>query len=158
MRKAYADIVKSKQAQGLVLMLTSEGPIRVLVHCDKSPKTSENFLELCQSAFYDNLEFHRLIPGFMVQGGDPEGTGKGGKPYFDKVELSSEGGFKDEFHPNLIHDKRGLFAMANSGPHSNRSQFYITFGDCKHLDNKHSIFGEILPDSTESLDTLEKIE
>ena len=65
-RKSYVDIVKSKQLQGLVLMLTSEGPIRVLIHCDKVPKTAENFLELCESHFYDSVEFHRLIPGFMV--------------------------------------------------------------------------------------------
>ena len=94
----------------------------------------------------------------MVQGGCPEGTGKGGKAYFDKSELSAQGGFKDEFHPSLIHDKRGLLAMANSGPHTNRSQFYITFGECTHLDNKHSIFAELLTDSAESFATLEKIE
>lgn len=158
MRKAYIDLVKSRQSQGLVLMLTSEGQLRLLVHCDKTPKTCENFLELCQSGAYNNLTFHRLIPGFMVQGGCPEGTGKGGKAYFDKSELSSQGGFKDEFHPSLIHDKRGLLAMANSGPHTNRSQFYITFGVCRHLDNKHSIFAEIDPDSADSLATLERIE
>ena len=157
-RKSYVDIVKSKQLQGLVLMLTNEGPIRVLIHCDKVPKTAENFLELCESHFYDSVEFHRLIPGFMVQGGDPDGTGKGGKAYFDKEELSKEGTFKDEFNQRLTHEKRGVFAMANSGPNTNRSQFYITFAECSHLDNKHSVFGEIVPGSTESFATLDKIE
>eukprot|EP00353_Schmidingerella_taraikaensis_P008047 CAMPEP_0185585836 /NCGR_PEP_ID=MMETSP0434-20130131/41226_1 /TAXON_ID=626734 ORGANISM="Favella taraikaensis, Strain Fe Narragansett Bay" /NCGR_SAMPLE_ID=MMETSP0434 /ASSEMBLY_ACC=CAM_ASM_000379 /LENGTH=71 /DNA_ID=CAMNT_0028206485 /DNA_START=97 /DNA_END=312 /DNA_ORIENTATION=- len=66
LRKRYVDIVKSKHAKGLILMLTSEGPMRILLHCDLAPKTAENFLELCQQAFYNNLEFHRLIPGFMV--------------------------------------------------------------------------------------------
>ena len=158
MRKAYVDIVKSKHAKGLVLMLTSQGPMRVLVHCDLAPKTAENFIELCEHKSYDGLTFHRLIPGFMVQGGDPEGTGKGGKAYFDKSELSSGGAFKDEFHASLVHNKRGIFAMANSGPNTNRSQFYITFTECGHLDNKHSVFAEIVEGSVESMATLEFIE
>ena len=107
---------------------------------------------------YDGLAFHRLIPKFMVQGGDPDGTGKGGKAYFDKIELGENGTFKDEFHSGLTHDKRGILAMANSGPNSNRSQFYITFTQCHHLDNKHSIFAEILPESSESFATLDAIE
>lgn len=94
----------------------------------------------------------------MIQGGDPEGTGKGGKAYFDRKELSSAGAFKDEFHPSLTHSNRGVFAMANSGPNSNRSQFYITFTDCAHLDNKHSVFGEVVAGSAESMATLEAIE
>ena len=121
LRKAYQDIIKSKHSKGLVLLLTSNGPMRLLVHCDKAPKTCENFLELCQSKSYDNLAFHRLIPGFMVQGGCPEGTGKGGKAYFDKSELGPNGTFKDEFSESLTHDKRGMLAMANCGPNSNRS-------------------------------------
>ena len=94
----------------------------------------------------------------MVQGGDPDGTGKGGKAYFDRSELTPNGAFKDEFNDKLTHSKRGILAMANSGPNTNRSQFYITFDECSHLDNKHSIFGEIMPNSVESFATLNKIE
>ena len=92
----------------------------VLIHADRVTKTAENFLELCESKYYEGTKFHRLIPGFMVQGGDPEGTGKGGKPYFDASELKN-GAFADEFHPKLVHTARGKFSMANSGPHTNKS-------------------------------------
>ena len=77
----------------------------------------------------------------MIQGGDPEGNGLGGKPIFEKSELNPSGGFKDEFSDKLTHSKRGIFSMANSGPNTNKSQFFITFDKCAHLDNKHSIFG-----------------
>jgi len=102
------------------------------------PKTAENFLELCESGYYTNTKFHRLIPGFMIQGGDPESTGKGGKAYF-----TGQPKFEDEFHPKLSHDQRGVLAMANSGPNSNGSQFYFTFKECPHLDNKHTVFGQV---------------
>ena len=132
------------------MLLTNQGAIQITVHCDKVPKTAENFLELCESKYYEGTKFHRLIPGFMVQGGDPEGTGKGGSAYFDSSELKN-GAFRDEFHPSLLHSKRGVLSMANSGPHTNRSQFFITFDACSHLDNKHSVFGEVVETSAESL-------
>lgn len=94
----------------------------------------------------------------MVQGGDPEGSGKGGSSYFDKSELTKTGTFKDEFHANLRHGKRGMLAMANSGPNTNRSQFYITFSECSHLDDKHSVFGEAVLSDSETAATLDKIE
>lgn len=116
------------------------------------PKTAENFLELCESGYYTKTKFHRLIPGFMIQGGDPEGSGKGGKSYF-----SEQSKFEDEFHPKLMHNERGVLSMANAGPNSNGSQFYITFKECPHLDNKHSVFGQVTLQTMGLLDKFESI-
>lgn len=127
---------------------TTEGKFKIKLHADKVPNTVENFVSLAEGTktgkpFYNGTIFHRVIPGFMVQGGDPEGTGRGGPGYQ----------FADEFHPSLKHTKPGILSMANAGPNTNGSQFFITVAATTWLDNKHSVFGEV----TEGYDVVEKI-
>ncbi len=112
---------------------TSMGNMEMKLFYDKAPQTVSNFVQLARSKFYDGLIFHRVIPGFMVQTGDPKGNGTGGPGY----------SFADEFGEGLKHDKPGMVSMANSGPNTNGSQFFITVAPTPHLDGKHSIFGEI---------------
>jgi len=114
-------------------METDKGSIVIKLHADKTPITVNSFVFLAENGFYDGIIFHRVIENFMVQGGDPTGTGTGGPGYQ----------FEDEFHPDLSHDKRGILSMANAGPGTNGSQFFITHGPTPHLDNKHTVFGEI---------------
>lgn len=115
---------------------TSRGPIHLRLHDDKAPVTVANFVNLARRGYYDGLTFHRVIADFMVQGGCPQGTGTGGPGYK----------FEDEFDPSLKHDKPGVLSMANSGPRTNGSQFFITHGPTPWLDGKHSVFGEIVGD------------
>ena len=110
------------------------GVVKILLHADKTPKTVQNFVDLSNSGFYDGVIFHRVIPGFMAQSGDPDGTGTGGPGYT----------FEDEFHPELSHDSAGILSMANRGPNTNGSQFFITYAPTPHLDNMHSVFGEVV--------------
>ena len=136
-----------------VNMNTSKGNIKIQLFDDKTPKTVENFKKLITDGFYNGLSFHRVIADFMVQGGCPEGTGTGGPGYK----------FEDEFHADLKHDKPGILSMANAGPNTNGSQFFITHVPTPWLDNKHSVFGEVLEghdivDSIEQGDKIEKIE
>jgi len=145
----YAHIRKTKQ-KGYVRLHTNLGNINIELHCDLVPKTCHNFLELCERGYYKDTTFHRLIPGFMIQGGDPTGTGRGGEGAFKKK-------FEDEFHPLLKHDTRGILSMANSGKDTNGSQFFITFDACNHLNNKHSVFGRVVGGS-EVLDAMEKVD
>jgi peptidyl-prolyl cis-trans isomerase A (cyclophilin A) len=112
---------------------TSNGNMELRLFPDKAPQTVANFVTLARSKFYDNLIFHRVVPGFMIQTGDPQGTGNGGPGY----------SFADEFGPGLKHDKAGMVSMANSGPNTNGSQFFITVAPTGHLDGKHSIFAEV---------------
>jgi peptidyl-prolyl cis-trans isomerase B (cyclophilin B) len=113
---------------------TKKGTIRIQLHDDKTPNTVANFEKLAAQGFYDGLKFHRVIPNFMVQGGCPEGTGTGGPGYT----------FADEFHPSLKHDGPGVLSMANAGPNTNGSQFFITHVATPWLDGKHSVFGHVL--------------
>ena len=122
---------------------TERGDIVVELYADRAPLTVENFVNLARSGFYDGTTFHRVIPGFMAQGGDPTGTGTGGPGYQ----------FGDEFHPTLRHSAPGTLSMANAGPGTNGSQFFITFGATPHLDDRHSVFGRV----TEGMDVLRSI-
>jgi cyclophilin family peptidyl-prolyl cis-trans isomerase len=112
---------------------TEMGDITINLFADKTPKTVNNFVFLTRQGFYNSTIFHRVIADFMAQGGDPTGTGTGGPGYR----------FTDEFHPSLRHDKPGVLSMANAGPNSNGSQFFITHLATPWLDNKHSIFGQV---------------
>lgn len=113
---------------------TDKGVIRIELFADKTPKTVGNFEQLCEQNYYDGLTFHRVIPDFMVQGGCPKGTGTGGPGYQ----------FDDEFHPDLKHDAAGILSMANAGPNTNGSQFFITHLATPHLDGRHSVFGRVI--------------
>lgn len=125
---------------------TSKGPFRIELHADKTPKTVANFEKLAGDGFYDGLTFHRVINDFMIQGGCPQGTGTGGPGYT----------FEDEFHPELKHDSAGILSMANAGPNTNGSQFFITHGPQPHLDGKHSVFGRVLDDGQTVVDAIEQ--
>ncbi|EPB80148.1 peptidyl-prolyl cis-trans isomerase, cyclophilin-type [Ancylostoma ceylanicum] len=118
--------------------------------CPKAPKTCENFILLCSRGYYNNTRFHRIIKNFMMQGGDPTGTGHGGESAWGKP-------FDDEFAPGLSHDARGILSMANKGTNTNQSQFFITFRPCKYLDKKHSIFGRVVG-GQDTLIAIEKVE
>ena len=113
---------------------TERGEIVAELYADKAPLTVENFVNLARSGFYDGTTFHRVIPGFMAQGGDPTGTGRGGPGYQ----------FGDEFHPDLRHDGAGVLSMANAGPGTNGSQFFITYSATPHLNDRHSVFGRVV--------------
>jgi len=113
---------------------TTRGTIKLQLFADKTPKTVANFVTLANKGFYNGLKFHRVIANFMVQTGCPEGTGRGGPGYR----------FADEFHPELKHDGPGVLSMANAGPNTNGSQFFITHVPCPHLDGKHSVFGRVI--------------
>jgi cyclophilin family peptidyl-prolyl cis-trans isomerase len=112
---------------------TERGDFSVELFADRAPRTVENFVNLARAGFYDGTTFHRVINGFMAQGGDPTGTGTGGPGYQ----------FGDEFHASLRHDAAGVLSMANAGPGTNGSQFFITHGPTPHLDDRHSVFGRV---------------
>ena len=124
-------------------MQTTEGPIVFELFDEDAPKTVENFRKLASDGFYDGIIFHRVIPDFMIQGGDPDGTGSGGPGYT----------FEDEFNQNKV--VRGALAMANAGPNTNGSQFFIvTIGSAPWLDGKHTVFGQV----TAGMDAVDAIE
>jgi len=131
-----------------VTLHTDLGTLKIEVYCDIVPRTSFNFLALAGSGYYDNTLFHRNIKGFMLQGGDPTGTGKGGESIWG-------GKFNDEIHPDNKHTVRGVVSMANSGPNTNGSQFFITYAKHPHLDNNYSVFGKVI-DGFDTLDALER--
>jgi len=140
----------------VAILHTNAGPIRIELFDNHAPKTVRNFVELAEGTreysdprtgttgsgpYYDATIFHRVIGGFMIQGGDPTGTGRGGPGYQ----------FGDEFHPELQFDRPYLLAMANAGPGTNGSQFFITVGPTPHLNRKHTIFGEVLDDDSKKV-------
>lgn len=124
---------------------TDKGTIRIELYDDKTPKTVANFEKLVKESFYNGLTFHRVIPDFMVQGGCPSGTGTGGPGYK----------FADEFHPSLKHDSPGVLSMANAGPNTNGSQFFITHVPTPWLDGKHTVFGKVI-DGQDIVDAIRK--
>jgi cyclophilin family peptidyl-prolyl cis-trans isomerase len=123
-----------------VILKSELGDIEIELFADRVPNTVNNFIFLAKDGFYDQVTFHRVIAGFMAQSGDPTGTGMGGPGYR----------FKDEFHPTLKHEGPGILSMANAGPDTNGSQFFITYASTPHLDRKHSVFGRI----TKGMDVL----
>ncbi len=127
----------------IVELETTMGTMKIKLYDDKAPKTVKNFKDLVGKGFYDGTIFHRVIKDFMIQGGDPTGTGSGGPGY--KIP--------DEFGPGLKHSKKGILSMANAGPNSGGSQFFITLVATPWLDGKHAIFGEL----AEGMDVLDKI-
>ncbi len=116
-----------------ITIKTNKGDIDIVVYASKVPVTAASFLNLASKGYYDGIKFHRVIANFMIQGGDPTGTGSGGPGYK----------FEDEFDASLRHNKAGILSMANAGPRTNGSQFFITHGPTPHLDGKHSVFGAV---------------
>ncbi|XP_041369274.1 peptidyl-prolyl cis-trans isomerase-like 3 [Gigantopelta aegis] len=132
-----------------VTLHTDLGDIKLELHCEQCPRTCENFLALCASDYYNGCIFHRNIKGFMVQTGDPTGTGKGGNSIWGTK-------FEDEFRDSLKHSTRGILSSANNGPDTNGSQFFFTYAKQPHLDMKYTVFGRII-DGFDTLDALEKV-
>jgi cyclophilin family peptidyl-prolyl cis-trans isomerase len=130
--KSYAARFKTQRGEFICELYAAEAPLTV-----------ENFVNLARSGFYDGTTFHRVIPGFMAQGGDPTGTGSGGPGY----------SFRDEFSPARRHDGPGVLSMANAGPDTNGSQFFITYGPTPHLNDRHTVFGRV----TEGMDVVNSI-
>lgn len=120
----------------LVVLETTLGEFTIELYWKHAPNTCRNFAELCRRGYYNNVIFHRIIADFMIQGGDPTGSGRGGTSIYGPQ-------FNDEIHPDLRHAGAGILSMANSGPNTNGSQFFITLAPCQHLDSKHAIFGRI---------------
>ena len=126
---------------------TSKGRIVVDLFQDQAPKTVNNFVFLARNHFYDGVVFHRVLEDFMAQTGDPTGTGRGGPGYR----------FEDEVNTGLGHDEKGTLSMANAGPNTNGSQFFITFGPTPHLNGKHTVFGKVV-EGVEVLDALTRVD
>ena len=118
----------------IAIFATSKGTFEIELFEDKAPKTTKNFIDLAQKGFYDGLIFHRVIDGFMIQGGDPKGKGTGGPGYT----------IPDEFHEDLRHDSEGILSMANAGPNTGGSQFFITLDETPWLDGHHAVFGKVV--------------
>jgi peptidylprolyl isomerase len=142
-----AEEATMKTDRPTVTIETTQGTFEVTLFPDVAPKAVENFLKHAQDHYYDGTIFHRVIPGFMIQGGDPAGNGTGGQSIWGKS-------FEDEFSPSVKFDKPGLLAMANRGPKTNGSQFFITTAPTSWLNQKHTIFGEV----TKGYNIVEKIE
>ncbi|KAJ2608135.1 Peptidyl-prolyl cis-trans isomerase cyp10 [Coemansia sp. RSA 1365] len=134
-----------------VTLHTDVGDLKLEIFCDEVPTASENFLALCASDYYNNTYVTRNIHGFIVQMGDPTDTGKGGKSIWGQT-------FKDEIRTTLKHDRRGIVSMANSGPDTNGSQFFITYSRQPSLDSKYTIFGRVIDGLDTTLAALEQLE
>jgi peptidyl-prolyl cis-trans isomerase A (cyclophilin A) len=126
---------------------TTKGTFKIELFEDKAPITTENFIKLTNEGFYNGLIFHRVIPNFMIQGGCPEGTGRGGPGYT----------IKDEFHSELKHNDKGILSMANAGPNTGGSQFFIIVAPTPWLDGHHSVFGKVI-DGIEVIDAISKVD
>ncbi|KAK8736094.1 hypothetical protein OTU49_005235, partial [Cherax quadricarinatus] len=141
--------IQEPSTEGKVLLVTSAGDLDVELWSREAPKACRNFVQLCLEGYYNGTIFHRVIPGFIVQGGDPSGTGEGGESIYGKP-------FRDEFHTRLRFVRRGLVAMANATPHDNGSQFFFTLGPTPELQNKHTIFGKITGNTLYNLSRFEE--
>lgn len=133
-----------------IVLQTNQGTITLKLFPEAAPKTTENFTGLIEKRYYDGIIFHRVIPEFMIQGGDPTGTGRGGESLWGKP-------FEDECNPDLRFNKPGMLAMANAGPNTNGSQFFITTAATPWLDGRHTIFGEVV-EGYEVVETIERCE
>eukprot|EP00954_Amorphochlora_amoebiformis_P006728 525714-Amorphochlora_amoeboformis.AAC.1 len=148
MKKLAAMAANQSKSMGNVAVLhTTMGDITVVLFPKECPKTVENFVTHCKDGYYNDTIFHRVIKNFMVQAGDPLGDGTGGESIWG-------GEFEDEFHRNLRHDRPGVLSMANAGPNTNGSQFFITTVPCPWLDDKHTVFGRL----SKGMDVLKAIE
>lgn len=136
-------IAEAAGSRPIAEFTTNMGSFKIELYTDLAPNTAGNFIELTEKGFYDGLIFHRVIDNFMIQGGCPEGTGRGGPGYH----------IKDEFGPGLVHDGPGILSMANAGPDTGGSQFFITLVPTPWLDGKHAIFGHVV----EGMEVVEKI-
>lgn len=130
----------------VAVIKTNMGTMELELFAKQAPMTVKNFVGLAAENYYSGVTFHRVIDNFMIQGGDPTGSGAGGESFFG-------GKFKDEFHPSLLHDKPGVLSMANAGPNTNGSQFFITLVPTPWLNGKHSVFGQVI----NGLDVLKSI-
>lgn len=139
-----------RQGSPHAVIETSRGTITCRLFPDKAPKACENFTLLAGRGYYNGVIFHRVIPGFMIQGGDPTGTGRGGASAWGAA-------FEDEFDPAVSHDRPGVLSMANAGPGTNGSQFFITLAPTPWLDNRHTIFGEVV-EGMETVRTIGAVE
>ena len=132
-----ATSAQTEEAHDVMVVETTQGKFEVKLFPDVAPKACENFMKLAQKNYYDGIVFHRVIKGFMIQGGDPTATGRGGQSVWGEP-------FGDEFKTDVRFDKPGILAMANSGPNTNGSQFFITVAPTPHLNMRHTIFGEVV--------------
>lgn len=145
----YVKVERNPKKKGYVQLHTTHGDLNIELHCDITPRTCENFLTLCERGYYNGVAFHRSIRNFMIQGGDPTGTGKGGESIWGKP-------FKDEVNSKLLHSGKGVVSMANSGPHTNGSQFFILYKSATHLNYKHTVFGGVVGNMS-TLIAMEKV-
>ena len=136
-----------KISNPVVVLQTNQGDIELELLPKVAPKAVKNFLELSKKGYYDGIIFHRVIKGFMIQGGDPTGTGRGGESIYGGV-------FDNEYAPNVVFDKPGILAMANAGPNTNGSQFFITTVPTPHLNGGYTIFGRVI----KGFDVVQKID
>jgi cyclophilin family peptidyl-prolyl cis-trans isomerase len=135
--RGMMDSTKTNDSAAVAVFSTNMGSFEIELYSDKTPRTVENFTGLVEKGYYNGIIFHRVIDGFMIQGGDPTGTGRGGQSLWGKP-------FKDEFDASLRHDSPGVLSMANAGPNTNGSQFFITLAATPWLDGKHSVFGKVI--------------
>ncbi|XWS41770.1 hypothetical protein CRYUN_Cryun17cG0111700 [Craigia yunnanensis] len=145
----YVKVEKNPKKKGCIQLHTTHGDLNIELHCDITPRTCENLVTLCERGYYNGVAFHRNIRNFMIQGGDPTGTGRGGESIWGKP-------FKVELNSKLLHSGRGVVSMANSGTHTNGSQFFILYKSANHLNFKHTVFGGVVG-GLATLSAMEKV-